>query len=688
MLKSLLFSKQKEKENEKELLNKKRYEQDDPKDDIDMVKLKKKVNEIMISVGNSNNKDENSKVDYKYKLMHKNYILNEFTSNCLNFINKIIIDVKKNHLKKFQGIFDLNKIFISIIKELLMNEFELLLLSLYLESINLSLNIDIFTFKESLIYLCYFIKKLTLTTEKLSPINSFLNGKYQNFEDKFNKWFQTNSLVFNNKLYFSYAEINQRFIEYNIPHTIYCKNNYIDYNLIIDRILNMRIPYNEGKDENLFKNKKEKLNDLLLGNDNNNNINMNNNNNYEENMNNVNNLFFNSNNNYNQNNYNNNIKNINNLYNTNYITNYPNAIYLNNNNNINLDYLLNRDNIILNPINNKNEISINQIKQIKLNNKELLPINLNDEKNKINLDFKEYNIDDLNNINYSTINEENNKIKNKNKFFFIIESEDNKKKENKQISSDTNNNDIIKGEKKIKEEQKEISITPNNLLYSLANIDETPKNNKIDNNIHFNSTEKLNKQLKNNNISINNMNNLKNVNSIIRNNEGINTNQNNILEFQLSQNMNDYNCSKSNNLGLNDFNNTNQAFTFKNLIFPDINNFFHNSLNGIENEDNFKQLLNQSNENYFRSCLSINSSRNLYPILNNNNSNNNIRENGNMNYQYIPENPSIQNLNAGLNNNMNFNNNGKNFISQDKKFEMIDNKNSINNDNNENNNEK
>ena len=194
MVKSVLFTKQKtqdkdkEKDEETELLSKKRQEPDTPNRDVDMVKIKKKVNEIMNSICNSNEKEKNN-TDYLYQSMHKNYLLNEFTSNCLNYINKMIIDVRKNHLKKFQGIFELNKLFISIIKELLMNEFELLLLSLYLEPINISLNMDIFTFKESLIYLCYFIKKLTLSTEKLTPINSFLIRKYQGFEDKFSPLF-------------------------------------------------------------------------------------------------------------------------------------------------------------------------------------------------------------------------------------------------------------------------------------------------------------------------------------------------------------------------------------------------------------------------------------------------------------------------------------------------------------------
>ena len=120
----------------------------------------------------------------------------------------MITDVRKNHLKKLQGLFELNKIFISIIKELLMNEFELLLLSLYLESIDISLNSDIFSFQESLIYLCFFIKKLTVSSEIIAPINSFLIRKYQGFEAQFEKWVKLNSAIFNNKFFLFWSFIN------------------------------------------------------------------------------------------------------------------------------------------------------------------------------------------------------------------------------------------------------------------------------------------------------------------------------------------------------------------------------------------------------------------------------------------------------------------------------------------------
>ena len=719
MVKSVLFTKQKEKSKEKdkekdnELLSKKRAEPDTPKKDVDMVKIKKKINEIMYSICTPNNNSQNDNIDYIYQSMHKNYLLNEFTSNCLNYINKIILDVNKNHLKKFQGLFELNKLFISIIKELLMNEFELLLLSLYLESIDLSSNSDIFPLKESLIYLCYFIKKLTLSSEKLSPINSFLIRKYQGFEDKFNKWFQSNSSIFNSKLYFSYIEINQRFIEYNISYSIYCKNNYIDYNLIIDRILTMSIPYNECKNDNLFVDKKNNTNDFLL--DNNSNLNTNSFQNLNDNKNNINEILFSSNNSLNKNNFNNNK--INGLYTPNYIPTFNPSIFINpkNNTDINLGYLYNGNNIIFNNSKNNNND--------KINNKEFIPIKQNETKNIPN--FKINNINNINkNVNKNNLNitknnqlNEDNQISSisNNKPLFITEEkkqkEENKieEEEKKDNSNNINNNNVIKNEKDLeKPKKKEISITPNNLLYSIGDennniINNINQNNHIDNLNLFDKMFRQKKNDKNNLNCINNLNNINNINNtnnlnninnlhynLIKNNEGINSNpnQNNILGFNPSQQIQDLNPLKyNNNLGINDFNPSSQMsfISSKNPIFLDLNNLYHNSFHGIEQDENMKQLY-QSNDNFFRSLCSFNSSKNFFPVINNvnigNNGNNNIGDSGNINnFNYPPinqmmtANTAFFNINNGLNNNLNY---GKNIVIQEKKVE--DNKNNKKND--------
>ena len=409
-------NKQNEKEKNKEYLSRKRIEPDSKKEEIDMLKLKKKINGIMMSICNEINKSTND-LNILYDSMHKNYILNEFTSNCLKYINKIVLDVRKNHLKKFQSIFELNRIFVSIIKELLMNEFELLLLSLYLESIDLSSCKDIISFKDSLIYLCYFIKKITLSSEKISPIYSFLNRKYQNFEDKFKKWFEYNSSIFNNKLYFSYSEVNTRFKEYNQSHSIYCKNNYIDYNLIIDRILTMSIPYNESKTDNLFIDTNINKD---LGKKRNNEI-INYNNSLENKINKEQKFLFN----------NNNINNLNNYINKN-ITINSDQIYLskNNNNNNNLNNILTNEQLKINKELSEQKFQVTDIKKTNIkteqnkkiifktqeqnnDNKEDKEENDENEK-KITLNNLLYflNNDNLNNNNYKHKNSNNNIITN------------------------------------------------------------------------------------------------------------------------------------------------------------------------------------------------------------------------------------------------------------------------------------
>ena len=94
-----------------------------------------------------------------------------------------------------------------------------------------------------------------------------------------------------------------------------------------------------------------------------------------------------------------------------------------------------------------------------------------------------------------------------------------------------------------------------------------------------------------------------------------------------------------------------------------------------------KQLY-QSNDNFLKSCLSINSSKNFYPIIGNINIVSNIiDESGNINnLNFMPfnqimtvNNNTLLNLNNRLNN-INNENFGKNNIIQEKKFEEKNNK--------------
>ena len=150
---------------------------------MDMLKFKQKISEIMAKICNDKTIIKNNNIKNKknievtdknnfdgknslYQDMFQKYIKNEFSLCCISYINKIILDIKKNvHLQQYEGKYNFNKLLTTLTKELLLNEFELILLSLYLEYIDLSLNF--FTIEESFLYICFFIKKLTINNSQL-----------------------------------------------------------------------------------------------------------------------------------------------------------------------------------------------------------------------------------------------------------------------------------------------------------------------------------------------------------------------------------------------------------------------------------------------------------------------------------------------------------------------------------------
>ena len=167
------ISKNKEK---RTVVSNKKKDRDQFKKEMDMILLKKKMEEIMKKTSDDKSAIKTYNIKYEknvqlinekytdnslYQNMFQNYLKNEFTLICVSIINKIALNIKHNHLEQFEAKYNFNKIFIDLAKELLLNEYELILLSLYLEYINISLYLDIFTMEESLLYLCFFIKKLT-----------------------------------------------------------------------------------------------------------------------------------------------------------------------------------------------------------------------------------------------------------------------------------------------------------------------------------------------------------------------------------------------------------------------------------------------------------------------------------------------------------------------------------------------
>ena len=541
----------------KTVVSNKKKDRDQFIKEMDMLRLKQKINEIMKKVSNDKSKIENNNIKYKknielinekysdnsniiYQKMFHKYMKEEFTLICASFINKIIINIKRDHLEQYEGKYNFNKLLLSLTKELLLNEFELIILSLYLEYIDISLYLDNFTMEESFLFLCLFVKTLTIKNDEIEPIKSYLNNKYNNLDLNYEKWYNLNEKKLNNKL-FNYIEINQRFREYNAPFSVYCGDNYIDYNYVVDRILTMSLPYVDVKKDN---------NTSVINNINNNSpistendINKNNNN--KNNDNDIN----------------------NNYINNNYISNnYINNNYINNNKiNINLDDYHDCNKKLLHPepfINIGLKSNINSNKSIK-----------NESTKNSN-----YNLFNINNNNF---------IK------------------------DKNNKDILNNIP--------VSVTPNNLLHSLSNMN------------RYVLGPGTNKMLINPNI-IGNINN-KSIN--LTPNDYIDINRTNIIHStrQIEEN---FGPKKMNsNLIMNAMPTPSQSsFLFQQKpSLMEINLFNrNNSSHMFEDEgETLKQILRASNDNYFKSSMSFDSPEFPYNSFVNNANNNNINNNPNHN---------------------------------------------------------
>ena len=80
--------------------------------------------------------------------------------------------------------------------------------------------------------------------EKLKVIIEHLSMENINLEINLTKY-----LVYigknNNVLNIQPLELNNKFIELSKPSNTYCKENYIDYNFIVDQIVDMSAPYLE-----------------------------------------------------------------------------------------------------------------------------------------------------------------------------------------------------------------------------------------------------------------------------------------------------------------------------------------------------------------------------------------------------------------------------------------------------------
>ena len=251
---------------------------------IDIEKVKKGImKEVYYSYGNKQysktEKKNNSNIIEKYETEYHNYLNNTFNSKCVSMMIFFIKETKNlpNELRVLENFS--NKI-ISIIKKLMMNEFEISLFTLNIDFYGWIDENKIYNPELYLLFLGLYSKQLT--NDKCNIFFMKFNSENDNFVEYYQKWeSKLNKRVFNLK------EIGNRFRFLNQSHNSFCQVNFIDFDSVVDKIIRLSHPYGEEnkgsnlkvhiKEENLIDNVNNKTNETnnefisLLNNNNSNN---------------------------------------------------------------------------------------------------------------------------------------------------------------------------------------------------------------------------------------------------------------------------------------------------------------------------------------------------------------------------------------------------------------------------------
>ena len=205
--------------------------------DFDLSKFKEQINKELSRFKNKSStitKNLTSEYDKRFKL----YITDFFSLQTLMLINRIFHDSKKLS-RELRNHFSLHSIFTKAIRQLLMNEFELIYFSIYLDIFGWRNNN--YEIMEYFLITGFNVKKNL--NNNINYIEEYLNLHYKGFSDKYNNWINN---IKDKKFEINFKSVNEKYCELKRPYNPYCKNNFIDYNGAVDRILHMSLPYNEN----------------------------------------------------------------------------------------------------------------------------------------------------------------------------------------------------------------------------------------------------------------------------------------------------------------------------------------------------------------------------------------------------------------------------------------------------------
>ena len=208
------------------------------------ISLFKKTIEKELTLNSENQLTQNNLISHSKKGSYINlysiYITEIYNNEIISMINRLI-ETSKSLPDDLRNHYPLHSLLIKVTKELMLNELEIVYLSLYFD--NFGWKNQKLDLMDNFIITSLSVKKFLNSETEL--IENYLNENYPGIIEKFNLWFK-NQKEFKNNLSISPRLINERFSLLKKSYNTYCKVNYIDYNGAVDKILQMSLPYNEG----------------------------------------------------------------------------------------------------------------------------------------------------------------------------------------------------------------------------------------------------------------------------------------------------------------------------------------------------------------------------------------------------------------------------------------------------------
>ena len=161
-----------------------------------------------------------------------------------------LINTSSTIPKQLKVNYPLNDILIEIVKEFMLTDLEIVYLSLYLDLYGW--DNKYFDIKDNLILTALSVKKYL--NDDIDIIETHLSENYEDIKDKFSNWIKSQKNK--SSIPITPRMVNERNNILKKPFNCYCRNNYIDYDNAVDKILHLSLSYNEiNKHANKIKQK-------------------------------------------------------------------------------------------------------------------------------------------------------------------------------------------------------------------------------------------------------------------------------------------------------------------------------------------------------------------------------------------------------------------------------------------------